>query len=210
MKPFFVYLLRCSDASYYVGQTDDMALRLRQHADGAIGYTATHKPVELLWQGEFETREGAIAFEQRIKGWSRAKKEALIRGDWAAIQQLARSRADAAPQPARPEPVEGRDADTAAAPRLRQAQPERWWGGKNAASQPVRSELVEERDAATTAAPRLRQAQPERWGCTDAASQPVRSELVEGRDADTAAVLRLRQAQPERSGEAHLPEEPSR
>ena len=125
MKPFFVYLLRCSDASYYVGQTDDMALRLPQHADGAIGHTATRKPVELLWQGEFETREGAIAFEQRIKGWSRAKKEALIRGDWAAIQQPARSRTDPMPQPVRPELVEGRDAAPTAALRLRQAQPER-------------------------------------------------------------------------------------
>lgn len=124
MKPFFVYLLRCSDASYYVGQTDDMGLRLQQHADGLIGHTAMRKPVELLWQGEFETREGAIAFEQRIKG-SRAKKEARIRGDWAAIQQLARSRTDPTPQPVRPEPVEGRDAAPTAALRLRQAQPER-------------------------------------------------------------------------------------
>jgi LAO/AO transport system kinase len=62
-----------------------------QHYAGEIGYTSTRKPVELVWQGEFETREGAIAFEQQIKGWSRAKKEALIRGDWDEIKQLARS-----------------------------------------------------------------------------------------------------------------------
>ncbi len=91
MKPFFVYLLHCSDGSYYCGHTDDLDARLQQHHTGQIGYTSTRKPVELVWQGEFETREGAIGFEQQIKGWSRAKKEALIRGDWDEIRQLARS-----------------------------------------------------------------------------------------------------------------------
>ena len=89
MKPFYVYLLQCADGSYYTGQTDDLDARLQQHEAGQIGYTATRKPVALMWQGEFETREGAIAFEQRIKGWSRAKKEALMAGDWSAIQKLA-------------------------------------------------------------------------------------------------------------------------
>ena len=92
MKPFYVYMLRCGDGSYYTGQTDDMDLRLQQHDTGKIGYTSTRKPVELIWQGEFETREGAIAFEQQIKGWSRAKKEALIQGDWAQVKVLAKSK----------------------------------------------------------------------------------------------------------------------
>ena len=113
MRPFFVYILRCSDSSYYVGQTDDLDARLYQHAVGQIGYTSTRKPVELVWQGEFETREGAIAFEQQIKGWSQAKKEALMAGDWNRIQQLAKSKSTA-----RPELVEGLAG-------LRQAQPER-------------------------------------------------------------------------------------
>jgi len=112
VKPFYVYLLRCSDASYYVGQTDDIGARMQQHEDGAIGYTSTRKPLELLWQVEFESREGAIALEQQIKGWSRAKKEALVRGDWIQIQRLARS------STVRHDLVE----DDA---RLRQAQPER-------------------------------------------------------------------------------------
>lgn len=116
MRPFYVYLLRCSDDSYYCGQTDSIELRLQQHAAGEIGYTSTRKPVILVWQGEFETRAGAIAFEQQVKGWSRAKKEALITGDWERIQELVRSK-----QPARPELVEGQTG-------LRQAQPER--GGK--------------------------------------------------------------------------------
>ena len=104
MKPFFVYLIECADVSYYTGQTDDIENRMTQHGLGQIGYTSSRKPLKLLWQGEFETREAAIAFEQQIKGWSRAKKEALIAGNWAKIQQLAKSKSST---------------------RLRQAQPER-------------------------------------------------------------------------------------
>ena len=92
MKPFYVYLLRCADGSYYAGHTDSIELRMTQHHDGQIGYTATRKPVELVWQGEFETREGALAFEQQIKGWSRAKKDALVVSDWERIRELAKSR----------------------------------------------------------------------------------------------------------------------
>ena len=99
MRPFFVYLLRCRDGSYYCGQTDSIEARMQQHFSGEIGYTATRKPFELVWQGEFETREGAIAFEQQIKGWSRTKKEALIRGDWEAIKKLARSHAPVRAEP---------------------------------------------------------------------------------------------------------------
>jgi LAO/AO transport system kinase len=120
MKPFFVYLLRCFDSSYYCGQTDDIEARLQQHYAGEIGYTSTRKPVHIVWQGEFDTREAAIAFEQQIKGWSRAKKEALIAGDWERIKELAKSNS-ALPVPSvRPELVEGPEG-------LRQAQPERSW-----------------------------------------------------------------------------------
>jgi len=101
MRPFFVYLLRCADGSYYCGHTDDIEARLQQHHLSDSGYTAVRKPVNLVWQGEFETRASAIGFEQQIKGWSRAKKEALVRGDWDAIQQLARST-----ESVRAEPVE--------------------------------------------------------------------------------------------------------
>ena len=113
MRPFFVYLLRCSDGSYYCGQTDEIEIRMQQHYAGEIGYTSTRKPVQLVWQGEFETRESSIAFEQQVKGWSRAKKEALIAGNWERIQQLSKSNTTVPP-----EPVEG-------LARLRQAKPER-------------------------------------------------------------------------------------
>ena len=127
MRPFFVYLLRCSDSSYYCGQTDDIASRLQQHSAGEIGYTSTRKPLELVWQGEFETREGAIAFEQQIKGWSRAKKEALIAGDWEQIHVLAKSKTDvhAEPPPVRAEPFSVRAELVEAPQALGQAQGER-------------------------------------------------------------------------------------
>jgi len=92
MKPFYAYLLRCNDGSYYAGHTDDLNVRMSQHAESSTGYTAMRKPVELVWYGEFESREGALAFERQIKGWSRAKKEALIHDDWSALRQLARTK----------------------------------------------------------------------------------------------------------------------
>ena len=123
MKPFHVYLLLCRDGTYYAGHTDELDARLLQHQTSDTGYTATRKPVQLVWQGEFESREGALAFEQQIKGWSRAKMEALIAGDWERVQTLARSKQgldglrQAQPErgiaqaerkiPVRPEPVEG-------------------------------------------------------------------------------------------------------
>ncbi|KUO49649.1 MAG: excinuclease ABC subunit C [Sphingomonadales bacterium BRH_c42] len=90
---FWTYLLRCSDGSYYAGHTDNLEVRLAKHQSGGIeGYTARRRPVELAWSGIFASRDEAFAFERRIKGWSRAKKEALIVGDWAMISQLARNR----------------------------------------------------------------------------------------------------------------------
>jgi LAO/AO transport system kinase len=117
MKPFTVYLLHCADGSYYCGHTDDLDKRMQQHYDGQIGYTAERKPMKLVWQGEFETREGALAFEQQVKGWSRAKKEALIAGDWERIKVLAQSRNERTGKSAEgPSTSSGRTGDEAGAP----------------------------------------------------------------------------------------------
>jgi tRNA/rRNA methyltransferase len=88
---FYTYILRCSDGHYYVGHTDDLDPRIAQHQAGAIpGYTAKRRPVTLVWSDRFPDRDQAFAAERQIKGWSRAKKEALIRGDWEALRLLAR------------------------------------------------------------------------------------------------------------------------
>jgi len=86
---FYVYMLRCADGSYYVGHTDNLEERITKHERGEIpGYTRTRRPVRLVFADEFPTREQAIARERQIKGWSRAKKEALIKGNWGRLQRL--------------------------------------------------------------------------------------------------------------------------
>jgi predicted GIY-YIG superfamily endonuclease len=93
MKPFFTYMLRCADGSFYVGHTDDLDYRIAQHEHGQIeGYTSSRRPVMLVWSSEFTTRIEAIEAERKLKGWSRAKKQALIDGDWQRISKLARNR----------------------------------------------------------------------------------------------------------------------
>ncbi|MFC3173785.1 GIY-YIG nuclease family protein [Novosphingobium bradum] len=90
---FYAYLLRCADGSYYAGHTDDLEQRMAQHATGALGgYTAKRRPVALIWSDSFQTRDDAFAAERKLKGWSRAKKEALVAGDWQRISDLAKSR----------------------------------------------------------------------------------------------------------------------
>ena len=90
---FWIYMLRCSDTSFYVGHTDDLGRRLAQHHDGALPcYTFIRRPLHLVYSQEFGTREEALAAERKIKGWSRAKKEALIVGDWQAINRLGRGK----------------------------------------------------------------------------------------------------------------------
>lgn len=88
-----VYILECADGSYYVGSAQGgLERRLAEHAAGAhTGWTAWRRPVELVLSQEFETVTDALAAERRLKRWSRAKKQALIRGDYAALPGLSRS-----------------------------------------------------------------------------------------------------------------------
>ena len=80
--PFFSYMLRCADGTYYIGHTDNLETRMAEHDQGRIpGYTATRRPVELVWNDTFPSRIEALAAERKIKGWSRARKAALIQGE---------------------------------------------------------------------------------------------------------------------------------
>jgi putative endonuclease len=88
----WVYLLGCRDGSYYVGSTRNLEARVWQHQNGeGAEYTRHRLPVELLWAFECERVDEAFALEKRIQGWSRAKREALIRGDLEAPPGLSRS-----------------------------------------------------------------------------------------------------------------------
>ncbi len=88
---FWTYILKCTDGSFYAGHTDDLDTRLAQHESGFFSdcYTFKRRPVQLMWSENFQTRQDALEAERKIKGWSRAKKEALIRADFAAIERLA-------------------------------------------------------------------------------------------------------------------------
>jgi predicted GIY-YIG superfamily endonuclease len=90
---FWAYMLHCRGGMFYVGQTDNLERRLAEHQSGLIaGVTREKQPVELVWSAEFPSRIEALEAERRLKGWSRAKKMALIRGDWDRISSLAKAR----------------------------------------------------------------------------------------------------------------------
>jgi len=84
MRSFVVYMLECCDGAFYVGHTDDLQLRLSQHQSAYWPqcYTASRLPVKLVWQQFFPTRDEAFRAERKIKGWSRAKKIALVERRW--------------------------------------------------------------------------------------------------------------------------------
>jgi putative endonuclease len=91
----WVYMLRCSDGSYYVGSARGETLdkRMAEHQSGALGgYTSTRRPVELVWSEWFQSITDAIAVERQIKGWNRAKKKALIAGGYNKLPEMAKRR----------------------------------------------------------------------------------------------------------------------
>jgi len=90
---FWAYTLHCRGGSFYIGHTDDIDRRIAEHRTGHYpGFTADRLPVELVWSDQFQTRDEAKEAERKLKGWSRAKKMALIRGDWARISMLAKKK----------------------------------------------------------------------------------------------------------------------
>ncbi len=91
---YWCYILRCADGRYYTGHTDNLDRRIAQHNTGGYcDFTARRQPVELVWSETFSSRLEALEGERRIKGWSRAKKEALIAGNWEAVSRLATAHA---------------------------------------------------------------------------------------------------------------------
>jgi predicted GIY-YIG superfamily endonuclease len=94
---FWVYILQSADCALYIGQTNDVVRRIRQHATGrGSKFTRDHDVPRLVYCEGPLGSDAAIARETQLKRWSRAKKEALIHGDLATLRDLARSRATAA------------------------------------------------------------------------------------------------------------------
>ena len=93
MKDYFVYIVKCSDESYYTGVTSNLEKRLNEHNSGFTkGYTSERLPVNLVYSNRFSDVNDAIRLEKQIKGWSRAKKKALIRGDFEGLKNLSKSK----------------------------------------------------------------------------------------------------------------------
>ena len=88
----YVYILRCQDDSLYIGETDELTRRVDRHNKGrGCGYTASRLPVSLVYAEQFSSRIEAVHRERQLKRWTRAKKEALIAGDWPKLRRLSQS-----------------------------------------------------------------------------------------------------------------------
>ena len=86
----YTYILQCANGKYYVGSTTNLEVRLNEHQAGLGGkFTSTHLPVKLVYFEEYSSIHMAFSRERQLHGWSRAKKEALIRGDYEALRPLA-------------------------------------------------------------------------------------------------------------------------
>ena len=91
----FTYILKCADGSYYTGSTSDLESRLINHQEGSVkGYTKNRRPVELVFSDYSEDVYEILSAERQIKGWTRAKKEALINGDFDLLHTLAECKND--------------------------------------------------------------------------------------------------------------------
>ena len=88
--PYFVYILECANGTFYTGSTSNLSDRILAHKSGADpkSYTYWLRPVKLVWAEEFESRVEALNIEKHIKGWSHAKKQALINNDFEEIHQI--------------------------------------------------------------------------------------------------------------------------
>ena len=85
----WLYILRCADGSLYIGEASDLALRVQRHNEGrAASFTALRRPVTLVYSEAHENRDSALRRERQLKQWTRAKKEALVRGDLATLKKL--------------------------------------------------------------------------------------------------------------------------
>ena len=89
----FMYILKCSDGSYYTGSTNDIDKRFQEHLNGlGANYTKDRLPVEVVYVEEFSRIDLAFNREKQVQGWSRKKKEALINNEFESLPKLSRSK----------------------------------------------------------------------------------------------------------------------
>ncbi len=93
LNTYYFYILKCSDKSYYTGSTTDLKARIDRHNQGRGGtHTAKKRPVQLVHHERFSSYDDAKKRERQVKKWSRAKKEALIRGDMEKLREISQSK----------------------------------------------------------------------------------------------------------------------
>ena len=94
MKKFQVYILKCADETYYVGMTSDIKKRIHRHKTAYYenSYTSSRLPIKLVWTIHCPNFEQTMLLEKQIKKWSRAKKEALINGQFDLLPDLAKKK----------------------------------------------------------------------------------------------------------------------
>ena len=194
-----MYILQCSDGSYYTGSTKDIELRLAQHQAGkGANHTKKRLPVKLVYLEEYQRIDDAFVREKQIQGWSRKKKEALINGDFNSLSQLSVAYRDKAKvasrtsatgtsaKPTLPEDLEGRNAgtnETSASMPLPEA-----LEGSISRNSTNRMENVASRTSATgtSAKPTLPEAlEGRKTGTTGTSTRPPLPEDLEGRNAGT-------------------------
>jgi putative endonuclease len=92
MNYFYIYILQCSDDSYYIGHTSELERRVHEHYAGIFNtcYTFTRRPLKLVFVQEFPNRPSAFLLEQKIKKWTRKKKEALISKNFNSLKKLSK------------------------------------------------------------------------------------------------------------------------
>jgi putative endonuclease len=92
MKTYYVYMLRCFDGTFYIGATNDVERRFREHSYGenVDCYTHSRRPLRLMYVGEFGQIDDAIAFEKKLKDWSHGKKWAFAERAWNDLKSIAR------------------------------------------------------------------------------------------------------------------------
>ena len=90
MKNYYVYILKCSDDSYYTGVTNNLERRFTEHEEGIDTECCTfsRRPLEVVFYQIYNDIHQAIAMEKKIKKWSRKKKEAIIQDKWETLKEL--------------------------------------------------------------------------------------------------------------------------
>lgn len=100
MTTAYTYILQCANGQYYVGSTTDLEKRLQEHQAGlGAKFTSKHLPVKLVYKEEYSSIDMAFARERQLHGWSRAKKEALIKGELSSLRSLSLSKGLSKGQP---------------------------------------------------------------------------------------------------------------